>query len=136
MQKFYDDLANISFVLSPASTTTDLYDQYVHDLGCLIDRHAPLICGRIKKEPAGWLSDTYRKAKSVRRQFEHMWHKDRSQLSRSRLRKQIAQCNSIINRDKAEYYSTVMNDNSNDAKKLWQALWQVLYKGREITLPH
>ena len=78
MRKFCDDLANISFVLSPTSTATDLYDQYVHDLGCLIDRHAPLTCGRIKKEPAGWLLDTYRKAKSVRHQFERMWHKDRS----------------------------------------------------------
>ena len=34
MQKFCDDLANISFILSPASTAADLYDQYVHDLGC------------------------------------------------------------------------------------------------------
>ena len=51
MQKDYrDNLANTSFVLSPASTATDLYDQYVHDLGYLIDRHAPLICDRIKEE--------------------------------------------------------------------------------------
>ena len=73
MRKFRDDPANTSFVLSAAGTASDLYDQYIHDLGCLIDRHAPLICGGIKKEPAGWLSDTYRKAKSVRHQFEHMW---------------------------------------------------------------
>ena len=137
MQKFCDDLANISFVLSPASTAADLYDQYVHDLGCLINRHAPLICGRIKKEPAGWLSDTYHKAKSVRRQFESMWHKDRSQLSRARLRRQIARCNAIINRDKAEYYSTVINNNRCDPKKLWQALRQVLNESRKMTLsPH
>ena len=72
MQKFCDDLTNISFVLSPASTAADLYDQYVHDHGCLVDRHAPLICGRIKKEPAGWLSDTYCKVKSIKCQFECM----------------------------------------------------------------
>ena len=136
MQKFCDDLANTSFILFPASTAADLYVQYLHDLGCLIDRHAPLNCGRIKKEPAGWLSDTYRKAKSVRRQFECMWRKDRSQLSRDRLRRQIAWCNAIINRDKAEYYSTVINDNSRDPKKLWQALRQVLNKGCKRNLPH
>ena len=135
MRKFCDDLANTSFVLSPTSTATDLYDQYVHDLGCLIDRHAPLIYGRIKKEPAGWLIDTYRKVKSVRHQFEHMWRKDRSQLSRDRLHRQITRCNAIINRDKAEYYSMVINDNSLDPKKLWQALQQVLHKGRKMTLP-
>ena len=112
-------------------------DHYVHDPGCFIDRHAPLICGRIKKEPADWLSDTYLKAKSVRHQFEHMWRKDRSQLSRARLHTQIARCNTIINRDKAEYYSNVINDNSCDPKKLRQALRQVLNKGHKITLlPH
>ena len=34
MQKLCDDLVNISFILSPASTAADLYDQYVH--GCLL----------------------------------------------------------------------------------------------------
>ena len=87
---FCEDLANNSFVTSPASTAVDLYDQYISDLGGVLDRHALLICRRAKKTPAGWLSDSYRRAKSIRRQFEHMWHKDRSQLSRSRLRRQIA----------------------------------------------
>ena len=73
------DLANTSFVTSP-----DLYDQYISDLGGVLDRHAPLIYRRAKKTPAGWLSDSYRRAKSIRRQFERMWREDRSQLSRSR----------------------------------------------------
>ena len=50
MQRFCDDLANISIMLSPASAAVDLYDQYIHGLGCLLDIHAPLICGRIKKK--------------------------------------------------------------------------------------
>ena len=132
MQKCCDDLANISFVLSPASTAADLYDQHVHGLGCLLDRHASLISGKIKKEPAGWLSDTYRRAKSIRRQFGCMWRNDKSQLSRTSA---IARCNAIINKDKAEYYSTVINDNSCDPKELlWQVL-QVLNEGHEMTLP-
>ena len=39
MQKFCDDLANISFVSSPVSTAADLYDQYVHDRGCFNVRY-------------------------------------------------------------------------------------------------
>ena len=38
------ELANTSFVMSPASTTEDLYDQYICDLGSVLDRHALLIC--------------------------------------------------------------------------------------------
>ena len=84
---YREDLANTSFVTS-ASTAADLYDQYISELGGLLDKHAPLICRRANKTPAGWLSDSYRRAKSI--QFERMWCKDRSQLSRSRLRREIA----------------------------------------------
>ena len=109
--------------------------QYISDLVGVLDRHAPLICRRAKKTPAGWLSDLYRRAKSIRRQFEHMWCKDRSQLSRRRLYRQIGWCNAIINRDKAEYNSTIINDNSDDPMKLWHVLRHVLNKGHEMTLP-
>ena len=86
VQSFCEDLANTFFVTSPASMAAALYDQYINDLGGVLDRHAPLICQRAKKTPAGWLSDSYRRAKSIRCQFECMWRKDRSQLSRSILR--------------------------------------------------
>ena len=136
MQSFCKDLAYTSFVTSPASTAVDQYDQYIFsDLGGVLDRHAPLICRRAKKTPAGWLSDSYRRAKSIRHQFERMWPKDKSQLSRRRLRRQIAWCNAIINIDKAEYYSTIISDNSHDPKKLWHTLRHVLDKGQEMTLP-
>ena len=49
--------------------------------------------------------------------------------------RQIAQCNIIINRDKAEYYNNIISDNSRDPKKLWQALQHVLNKGRKMILP-
>ena len=135
MQSFCKDLSNTSFVTSPASMAADLYDQYISDLGGVLDRHAPFIYRRAKKTPAGWLSDSYRRAKSIRCQFERMWHKDRSQLSRSRLHRQIARCNAIINRDKAEYYNTMISDNSCDPKKLWHTLHHVFDKGQKMTLP-
>ena len=47
---------------SPASTAADLYGQYIINLGVVLDRHAPSICQRAKKTPAGWLSDSYRRA--------------------------------------------------------------------------
>ena len=46
MQSFCEDLVNTSFVTFPASTAADLYDQYISDLGGVLDRHAPLICDR------------------------------------------------------------------------------------------
>ena len=36
-------------MISMYNIAADLHDQYVHDLGCLLDRHVPLICCKIKK---------------------------------------------------------------------------------------
>ena len=49
MQSFCEDLANTSFVRSPASTAADLYDQYICDFGGVLDSHASLICQRVQK---------------------------------------------------------------------------------------
>ena len=117
IQRYCEYLTDTSFVLSPVSMAADLYDQYISDLGGVLDMQAQLICQRSKKTPAGWLSDSYCSAKCVRHQFEHIWHKYKSQSSRSRFHRQTAQCNTILNKDKAEYYSTIINDNSHDPKK-------------------
>ena len=48
MSDFCSDFRNTRFVMSPAVAAVDLYEQYVHDLGNLLDRHAPLI-SRLRK---------------------------------------------------------------------------------------
>ena len=70
------ELAHTSFGMYPASMAADLYDQYFCDLGGVFDRLAPLIMSKAEKIPAGWLYDSYRRAKSIRPQFEPMWCKD------------------------------------------------------------
>ena len=49
MSDFRTDLTNTSFIKSPADAVVDLYEQYVHDLGNVLDRHAPLISRLTKK---------------------------------------------------------------------------------------
>ena len=73
MEGICNDIANTSFVKSPASTAADLYSQYSHHVAGLLDRHASLISGKKTKEnPTGWLSDSYYTNKSIRHQFEHI----------------------------------------------------------------
>ena len=86
-------------------TVVDLYEQYVHDLGHVVDRHAPLISRMIKKDSADWMSDDYRRAKSLKSQFERTWRRAKNPLNRSRLRRQIVRCNALVNKDKSDYYS-------------------------------
>ena len=114
MQSLMCDLANCSFVTSPDSTVSALYEQYISDLSGLLDKHAPTVTRAFTKGAAGWLSDNC--------QFERFWQKDKSPLNRARLRKQIARCNTLITRDKSNYYRNLISDNAHDSKKLWQVL--------------
>ena len=93
MSDFWSDLKEMPFVKCPANSVSQLDDQYVHDLSCILDRHAPLVSSLKTKQCADWLSETYRLVKSLRCQFERAWRKDKSQYNRSCLRRQIAWCN-------------------------------------------
>ena len=60
---------------------------------------------------SGFQSLLLSQAKSLRRQFECAWRKNKKQLTRSRLRRQIATCNKIANRDKLNFYKNVISEN-------------------------
>ena len=120
MDTLRNDFSDCSFVACPGDTAKKLYDQYTNDLSNLLDKHA--------KEPAKWLSDTYKNAKSIRRQFECIWHKNKTPLNRAKLHKQIARCNSLANKDKATYYRALVNENGDDPKKLRQVPHSALHR--------
>ena len=122
MSNFHSDLKNTSFVKSPANAVVDLYEQYVHDLVDVLDKHAPLISRLKKKDSADWVSDSYQHAKSLRRQFERTWCRTKNPLNRSRLHHQFARCNSLVNKDKLDYYTKLISDNRQDPRKLWHVL--------------
>ena len=114
MSNFRSELKNTSFVISPADSVVDLYDQYVHDLADVLDKHAPLICRLKKKDSTDWVSDSYRLAKSLRRQFERTWRRTKNPLNRSRLRRQLARCNSLVNKDKGRVSDMILPPHDSD----------------------
>ena len=129
------DLKYTSFIKSPADTVVDLYEQYVHDLGNVLDRHAPLLSRLTKKDFADWMSDAYGRAESLRRQFERTWRRAKNPLNRSWLHHQIARCNALVNHDKSDYYSKLISDNSYNSRKLWRELHKTLNRVSDATLP-
>ena len=44
----------------------------------VLDKHAPIISHMTKRQSDEWLSDSYRMARSLRRQFERMWRKHKT----------------------------------------------------------
>ena len=94
-----------------------------------------LLSFHARQQSDEWLSDSYCMARSLRRQFERRWRKHKSELNRSRLRRQIAWCNRLANKDKGSYYTNLITANSRDPKKLWQSLRKVLHCTSETVLP-
>ena len=56
MQNLMCDLANCSFVASPGSTVSALYEQYIKDLSGLLDKRAPTVTRTL----VGYQTPTYR----------------------------------------------------------------------------
>ena len=59
MSDLYSDLKKNFLCQTPANDAVDLYEQYVYDLGDVLDRHEPLVSRLTKKDSAYWLSDSY-----------------------------------------------------------------------------
>ena len=79
------DLGNCSFVRRPGDTVSVLCEQYFDDLSKLLDKHAALVTRTFTKQAIGWLSDIYRLAKTIRRQLERIWRKDKSAYNQAGL---------------------------------------------------
>ena len=79
VDQFRSDLNNIPFVWSPEGTAAKLYDQYMVDVTQVLNKHAPIISRKEGRQSDEWLSDSYLMACSLRRQFERMWRKHKTQ---------------------------------------------------------
>ena len=130
------DLSNCSFVACPGDTAKkNCMINTLIIFSNVLDKPAPEVTRCLAKEPSKWISDTYKNAKSIRRQFEHIWRKKKNPLNHAKLRKQIARCNSLANKDKATYYRALVNKNGDDPKKLWQVLRSALHRIPDKVLP-
>ena len=71
IDKFRSDLLAISFVISPSDDIDLLHDQYMSGLSGLLDIHAPVKNKQLIKPAPSWITDEYRTANCMRRQYDH-----------------------------------------------------------------
>ena len=77
---FRSDLLAIQFVSSPSDDIDLLYEQYMSGLSGLLDIHAPMKTKQLIKPAPSWITDEYRTAKCMRRQYERAWRRDKSSV--------------------------------------------------------
>ena len=87
IDKFRSDLLAIPFISSPSDDIDFLHEQYMSGLSGLLDIHAPVKTKQLIKPAPSWITDEYRSAKFMRRQYERAWRKDKSSVNRCHLQR-------------------------------------------------
>ena len=118
IKNFRGDLA-IPFVSLPSDDIDLLHEQYMSGLSGLLDIHAPVKTKQLNKPTPSWITDEYRTAKYMRRQYEHPWWPDKSPQNCNRLRPQMNRCNHILNKSKGCSYHDLVSEICGDDKKQW-----------------
>ena len=77
INKFRGDLIAIPFVSSPSDDIDLLHEQYMSGLSRLLDIHAPVKTKHLIKSTPSWITDEYRTAKCMRRQYERAWRREK-----------------------------------------------------------
>ena len=83
IDKFRSDLLAIPFLSSPSDDIDLLHEQYMSGLPGLLDIHAPVKTKQLIKPAPSWITDEYRTAKCMRRQYERASRRDKSSVNRS-----------------------------------------------------
>ena len=135
MTQIKHDIGSTTFVNAPSTNASDLHKQYIEDMSNVLEKHAPLKTKPLRKPAPVWVTQKYREAKRLRRQFERAWRRDKSLLNRSKLRRQISKCNTIINKSKSDFYTNTIAENSDNPKQLWKELNNILHIKSEAVLP-
>ena len=130
MGQLCEDIKN-SCLVDPVSVGGDLdalTRKYNTVLSELLDKHAPLKKRTITLRPAApWYNNTIRYEKQRRRKFERRW---RASGLTAHCELYVDQCN-LVNKcifdAKMDYYSTAINENHSDPRRLFSTFDKLLH---------
>ena len=77
IDKCRSDLLAVPFVSSPSDDIDLLHEQYMSGLSGFLEIHAPVKTTQLIKPMPSWITDKYRTAKCMRRQYEHVWRREK-----------------------------------------------------------
>ena len=89
-----------------------------------------------RKPPATpWMTPEIMKAKTLRHNFERTWGRSRTHLDRSRCQHQCHLCNTMMTKAKSKYLSDVITENSDNPRRLWNSINNILHRIPPPVLP-
>ena len=100
----------------------DLVDCYNRTLSSLLDRYAPVNCKTVVKRPTvPWFNEEVKLAKRARRRAERKWRRTKLHSDFLVYKSKKNQATFVMKRARNEYYTTFIQENSSDHRKLFKS---------------
>ena len=118
---FLDDLASSDLCLNPPENHEDLLNCYNTTLHKLYDHHAPTKEKTVAtRRRVPWLNNSTKQAIQARRKAERKWRSTSNQKHLAVFRRIRNSTTSLMNRQRCEFYSDWINENSQDQRQFFR----------------
>ena len=136
MNSFKNDLRSSELCQSAPVDLDGLVDCYNTTLTTILDKHAPL-CSKVVAARARvpWFSDQIRSAKRNRRKAERRWRTSKLDADWRVFKVLKNRTTYLMNMERREFYSDLINENSHDQRKLFSVTGKLLNRAKETPFP-
>jgi exonuclease III len=101
----------------------------------VVEEHAPIKTWQRKEGQPVWLDQEYRKSRLLRRKYERIWKKDRSEENMNNYIQQKKLCTEMVINKQTKHYTKLVTDAGNCQKTLFKVANELLDKNNERVLP-
>ena len=136
LEYFKADLSCVNYLCENIVNLDELTQCYDHELSRILSNHAPVRRKILKvKRSTPWYTAELRQLKVKRRSLERKMRKTKLEVDWSAYRKMCNRYCYLLNKARTDYYSTLINDNSHDPKKLYRIVNFLCAAPQEDPLP-
>ena len=132
-----NDLSNSDLCKNMLSMElNDLVDCYNHTLSSSLDRHAPVNHKTVVKRPTvAWFNEEVKLAKRARRRAERKWRRTKLYGDFLVYKSKKNQATFVMKRARNEYYTTFIQENSSDHRKLFKSAKFIFNQETDLHFP-
>ena len=111
------------------------YTKYDDMMRQVVDKHAPVVCKKISQKKPVWMDQEYCKCRALRRRYERLWKKNRTDVNRDNYVKQKNHCIELAVTKQKIYYTKLIEENGKCQKSLFKMANELLDKNSKKVLP-
>ena len=137
MLTFLADLQSSQLITNPPESLDSLLNAYNSTLSSLLDKYAPVISklSRRQSKSNPWFTSALRAFRSSVRHAENIWKRTHSALNWSSFKSLRNRYHQMILTAKKQYYSKLVSSSSDNPRRLWQTVNQLLHRKSASPLP-